>query len=475
MNAILIGITAAVLTIPTIIQAQPINEVLGVNFNYTPEQCTQWAIAAKASDTVQSASGGLSQSEFMNFLNSLVTGSDTSITTFGNLPFEVQLGYPALACWCEELGEGEGCCEGGITARINVSALVEENPSEVAVAYKEDFCAFVALVVRELEKMGSTAATTVAATTVATTTSSTVEKEDDDEGSTAAGTTTTVAPVTTTASVTTAVDTATTITSTQASYPSTDTTTILLDSITFTTVGSVINYSLEDPPQTTAKDILDNSESKNGVIRQLSQGVTTLSFEVIEECPVSGVVEEKKSTRSFSMGVLGTLGETKVKDIPCPKGLSYAPENASCIAFTITVNLREALARYRTCLNNGINRAIDGGKLYNIVEDLSTTDAKIFGLGVPGDGVDYLGNEKDGEKKDGEEKDAPKDVLDDENPVVESNEATTSTGLAGGYIFLIILALFAMPVVVFCCGKVNRERNQEEMERVREFAEEPAV
>ena len=54
------------------------------------------------------------------------------------------------------------------------------------------------------------------------------------------------------------------------------------------------------------------------------------------------------------------------------------------------MNLREALARYLTCLNNGINRAIDGGTLYNIVDDLSTTDAKIFGLGVPGDGVDYL-------------------------------------------------------------------------------------
>eukprot|EP00984_Skeletonema_dohrnii_P032575 scaffold26963_cov155-Skeletonema_dohrnii-CCMP3373.AAC.3 len=307
MNAILIGITTAVLTIPTITHAQPIDEILGVNFNYTPEQCTQWAIAAKASDTVQSASGGLSQSEFMNFLNSLVvTGSDTSITTFGNLPFEVQLGYPALACWCEELGDGEGCCEGGITARINVGALVEENPSEVAIAYKEDFCMFVALVVRELEKMGSAATTT----TVVATSSSTVEKEDDDEGSTAAGTTTTVAPVSTTASATTTVDDATTITNTQASS-----TTILLDSITFTTVGSVINYSLEDPPQITAKDILDNSESRNGVIGQLSQGVAKLSYEVIDECPVSGVVEEKKSTRSFSMGVLGTLGETKVKDI----------------------------------------------------------------------------------------------------------------------------------------------------------------
>jgi len=108
----------------------------------------------------------------------------------------------------------------------------------------------------------------------------------------------------------------------------------------------------------------------------------------------------------------------------CPKGLNYAPENASCIAFTITVKLREALARYRMCLNIGINRAIDGGKMYNIVEDLSTTDAKIFGLGMPGDGVDYLGNEKDGEENDGEEKDVPKDVLDDQKSVVESNEAS---------------------------------------------------
>jgi len=150
-----------------------------------------------------------------------------------------------------------------------------------------------------------------------------------------------------------------------------------------------------------------------------------------------------------------------VKDIPCPKGLSYAPENASCIAFTIIMKPSDELAQYeevRSCLKIGIIRAIDDGRLYNIVEDISRKDTKITGLGLPGDGVDYLGYEKDGTS----------DV-----DVQEGNEETAPTGLGGGYIFLIILALFALPVVLFVAVRY-RERNEEEMERVREFAGKPA-
>eukprot|EP00985_Skeletonema_marinoi_P005338 scaffold2308_cov122-Skeletonema_marinoi.AAC.5 len=318
-HAILIGITAA-LSISTITQAQPINEAL--NFNYTPEQCTQWAIAAEASDTVQSASGGLSQSEFMNFLNSipqlesyfldtslLSANESGNIITFAGLPFEVQLAYPTLACWCEELGDGEGCCEGENNPRINVSALVEENPSDVAVAYKEDFCAFVALVIRALEKQEEGSITTVATTTTVATSSSTV------------------AAVSTTTSTTTTADGATTTSTTQSSSPSIIATvkptapTDPTDPIEFTVFGSVINYSLEDPPQTTAKDILDNSESRNGVIGQLIQGFTKLSLEMLEKCPVMGVVEEKKRTSEpvkltvLPPGILGSLDDTLVKDI----------------------------------------------------------------------------------------------------------------------------------------------------------------
>mmetsp|Transcript_4150 Transcript_4150/g.6368 ORF Transcript_4150/g.6368 Transcript_4150/m.6368 type:complete len:322 (+) Transcript_4150:193-1158(+) len=293
-TAILVGITAA-LSISTITQAQPVNEAL--NFNYTPEQCTTWVNAAISSDTVQSASGGLSQSEFMNFLNSIPQlesyfldttlfspNESGNIITFAGLPFEVQLAYPTLACWCEELGEGEGCCEGENNPRINVSALVEENPSDVAVAYKEDFCAFVALVIRALEKQEEGSITTVATTTTVATSSSTV------------------AAVSTTTSTTTTADGATTTSTTQSSSPSIIATvkptdpTDPTDPIEFTVFGSVINYSLEDPPQTTAKDILDNSESRNGVIGQLIQGFTKLSLEMLEKCPVWDVVEEKKRT-----------------------------------------------------------------------------------------------------------------------------------------------------------------------------------
>eukprot|EP00984_Skeletonema_dohrnii_P023289 scaffold12357_cov91-Skeletonema_dohrnii-CCMP3373.AAC.8 len=74
---------------------------------------------------------------------------------------------------------------------------------------------------------------------------------------------------TTTISTTTTADDVTTASTTQSSSPSIIATvkpTALTDPIEFTVFGSVINYSLEDPPQTTAKDILDNSESRNGVL-----------------------------------------------------------------------------------------------------------------------------------------------------------------------------------------------------------------
>ena len=108
----------------------------------------------------------------------------------------------------------------------------------------------------------------------------------------------------------------------------------------------------------------------------------------------------------------------------------------------------DELAQYeevRFCLKIGIIRAIDDGRLYNIVEDISRKDTQITGLGLPGDGVDYLGYEKDGTS----------DV-----DVLESNEETESTGLGGWYIFLIILALFALPVVLFVAVRY-RERNEE--------------
>lgn len=88
----------------------------------------------------------------------------------------------------------------------------------------------------------------------------------------------------------------------------------------------------------TAQDILTFSESKRGIIGQLIQGFTTLSLEMLAECPVlevllqeeeeemkragSSVVvgssrsgEEQRSGTVLAPGLLGKLEETLVEDI----------------------------------------------------------------------------------------------------------------------------------------------------------------
>ena len=191
-TSILIGIIAALSVFSTILtqaQAQEAeitpstaNDAVQ-NFNYTPDQCNEWVAAAIAVQSATAETKGLSQSEFITFLSSIPqlepyfdlfsvegTSGNTASVTFANLPFEVQLAYPTLACWCQELEEGENCCKGDNNPSINVSALVEDNPSDVALAYRQDFCAFVGLVVKELEKEVVDESIVVTFTTTTTTT-----------------------------------------------------------------------------------------------------------------------------------------------------------------------------------------------------------------------------------------------------------------------------------------------------------------
>mmetsp|Transcript_17287 Transcript_17287/g.27096 ORF Transcript_17287/g.27096 Transcript_17287/m.27096 type:complete len:691 (+) Transcript_17287:121-2193(+) len=497
-SAILIGILSTALTLstlPTITQAQPQKQQqqpssisAAQNFNYTPEECTQW-VSTAISIQSSTAGMGLSQSEFMLFLGSLPllepyfdlfssvsSGGNTAaedsalLVTFGSLPFEVQLAYPTLACWCEELGDGEGCCEGENNPKINVSVLLlEEDDDEVALAYRQDFCAFVDLVVKELLKVSdaanaATSTTTVGPTTssaistTATTTStstSTTTSSNGNVDTTTTGTQSSSLPSVTT--VTTPTATSSTTSSSQSSSSS-DT-----NPITFNIIGSVIDYSNDAPTPstaeaatTTAKDILANSESTKGVMSQFIQGFTKLSIDML-----------KTKCLLLPVSILGELDVTLVEDVACPKGLTYAPPNASCIEFTITMTPTEDLSQYdqlRSCLEDTINTAInDDGLLYNIIatDIISKSDdtTKITGLGNPGDGLTY---------------NIDKNPFPNFNPnPADETDDEAISGLGGGYIFLIILALFSMPFIVFAF-KRNRERQTEEMARVREFAGEPA-
>lgn len=142
----------------------------------------------------------------------------------------------------------------------------------------------------------------------------------------------------------------------------------------------------------------------------------------------------------------------------CPEGLPYAPKDAFCVEFIITMKPSEGLAQYegvRTCLVDNINTAIENGELYNIIQEISS-NTQITGLGSPGEGVDYK-NSTVGDAQ--------------ESITTENNEGTTA--LSGGLIFLIILALFAVPLVTLTILRY-RGKQAEELAKVREFAGEPA-
>ena len=316
-RASLATLAAAVATATTsIVHAQETDN----NFNYTPEQCTSWVNAAIASDSQGTGgSDGLTRTEFTNFLSSIPElQQQLSVgTTFEELPFKVQLAYPTLLCWCDQLGYEEGCCEESNNPTIIVTAL--ENPQSVeTIAYRTDFCSYIALVIGELNPDGITTTTTTTDATATTT-----------EATEATTTTTTATDTSGTSS--TEVPSSTTTTGSTPSPPTTD------DSIiTFNITGSVIDYSTfpytqiissesssttnEDnklPSYTTANDIKSNSDSRVGAIGNLIQGFTVLSLDALGKCSAASTTTTTTmdSKKKLEPSLLGSLGETMVYDV----------------------------------------------------------------------------------------------------------------------------------------------------------------
>ena len=158
-------------------------------------------------------------------------------------------------------------------------------------AYRDDFCAFMALLVGELTNCRMMRMLRVTSTS------------------------TTVVPVTTTSITTTASSTVGTTTTTTSTQPSSSTT----EEVSFYIIGSAINYSNYlhnnivpfDSITPTATDTLDDSKSENGVLAQLIGGSTSLSVDMLQECPVG----ESGSILDPIVIVLGGLGDTLVEDV----------------------------------------------------------------------------------------------------------------------------------------------------------------
>ena len=79
--------------------------------------------------------GGLSREEFRQFLVGVDDPPDVARyfeneagESYADLPWAFKTTYNALACWCQALGRGEGCCVGdGANVQIAFTGLVEED------------------------------------------------------------------------------------------------------------------------------------------------------------------------------------------------------------------------------------------------------------------------------------------------------------------------------------------------------------
>mmetsp|Transcript_9221 Transcript_9221/g.16690 ORF Transcript_9221/g.16690 Transcript_9221/m.16690 type:complete len:230 (-) Transcript_9221:296-985(-) len=96
---------------------------------YTDEECNRWTTLLVSADL--DLSNGLSESEYKLFLSSIqdppyIAEYFKSYDGFDNLPWVFRVVHKSLACHCEELGFGDGCCEGD-NAEVLLNGLSDGN------------------------------------------------------------------------------------------------------------------------------------------------------------------------------------------------------------------------------------------------------------------------------------------------------------------------------------------------------------
>eukprot|EP00580_Thalassiosira_gravida_P007012 CAMPEP_0201634416 /NCGR_PEP_ID=MMETSP0493-20130528/7351_1 /ASSEMBLY_ACC=CAM_ASM_000838 /TAXON_ID=420259 /ORGANISM="Thalassiosira gravida, Strain GMp14c1" /LENGTH=229 /DNA_ID=CAMNT_0048106259 /DNA_START=54 /DNA_END=743 /DNA_ORIENTATION=- len=96
---------------------------------YTDEECNGWITSLVSADL--DSSNGLSESEYKSFLSNIqdppyIAEYFKSYDGFDNLPWVFRVVHKSLACHCEELGFGDGCCEGD-NAEVLLNGLSDGN------------------------------------------------------------------------------------------------------------------------------------------------------------------------------------------------------------------------------------------------------------------------------------------------------------------------------------------------------------
>eukprot|EP00578_Thalassiosira_sp_NH16_P005537 CAMPEP_0181135232 /NCGR_PEP_ID=MMETSP1071-20121207/32512_1 /TAXON_ID=35127 /ORGANISM="Thalassiosira sp., Strain NH16" /LENGTH=426 /DNA_ID=CAMNT_0023221805 /DNA_START=44 /DNA_END=1324 /DNA_ORIENTATION=- len=113
---------------------------------YDPSQCDGWIDALPASDV--DSSGGLSGPEFHSFLSGITNPSYVGayfreFPSYDKLPWTFRVIHKTLACHCEQMGMGPGCCEGD-RAEVHVPETSIKRVPKKEKEYKDLFCQYFA-------------------------------------------------------------------------------------------------------------------------------------------------------------------------------------------------------------------------------------------------------------------------------------------------------------------------------------------
>lgn len=120
---------------------------------YDPEECDKWIEKLVASD--DNKSGGLSGPEYYAFLSGIedppyIAEYFKGYGGFDELPWVFRVVHKSLACHCEQLGFGKGCCEGG-KSEVLLEGLEDNGnggaaTNRVGGVYRDLFCQQIAYV-----------------------------------------------------------------------------------------------------------------------------------------------------------------------------------------------------------------------------------------------------------------------------------------------------------------------------------------
>jgi len=132
---------------------------------YSSEECNNWISALTAADS--DSSNGLSSSEYFSFLSSIeeppyIAEYFQEYSSFGALPWVFRVVHKALACHCQKLGMGVGCCEGE-NAEVLMLGLEDSatGSTSARTEYTDLFCQQIAYVLsKSIQSPAPTAAPT---------------------------------------------------------------------------------------------------------------------------------------------------------------------------------------------------------------------------------------------------------------------------------------------------------------------------